>query len=47
MHVIASCIVEEERDEEAVALPLQVTGIASRTQELPCHMIMVCNFPLC
>ena len=47
MHVVASCIVEEQRDEEAAALPLQVAGIASRAKELASGVVMVSHLPLC
>ena len=47
MHVIPSRIVEQQRYEKPMALPLQVAGIASCTKELACHMVMISHFPLC
>ena len=42
VHVIASGIVEEEGDKVVSALSLEVTGIASCTQVLPCCVVMIC-----
>ena len=36
VHVIALCIVENERKEETLSLPLEVTGITGSTKILLC-----------
>ena len=35
VHVIASCVVKQQRDEEAAALPLQVASVACSTKGTP------------
>ena len=46
MHVVPTCIVEEERIEEVTTLPFEVTCIECSTQELPCHLVVIGNLPL-
>ena len=47
VHVITSCVVEQQRDEEAAALPLEVAGVISCTKELACGVVMVSHLSLC